>query len=440
MQAKTQSEQELTLIINDLNEIKNQQSADLTRLKSELEMEATRRISAEKQMGSLRMEKEQSESLLRSTANDLKDQLDNLRSQLETTRTALRNEENTTQVLKENLAELVAKNEKTEMRVKEDLESDKRTVLKLKRDLDEAAAIQKTRERDIEALTIKNKAVAAELNLANQSRTQSDQQVRLLADKLKKVQTELNTERRLHQAGDKKIDALMETIHFTEQDLRTAVEERNKLIDLLENERKERVTSDDRSHQKARKDREHIELELRVATEEPARPENNHGLTIQNREKASEPLSNAQKSHIKQLNVLTNERRQTEQALKDLTDKPDRAKNVIVENVENHLRQDDSNISVSEESQVRNLSNLMEETTEIQKEDIQDFTAQKTNIPEIVEAPLYQAFDKSTTPDIQKSTGSEKELSSSKPSSKNSELFPKAVTDIINTFSDDDLF
>jgi hypothetical protein len=402
-------------------------------------MEATRRISAEKQMGSLRLEKEESESLLRSTANDLVNQLDNLRLQLETTRTALKNEENTTKILKDNLAEIVAKNEKTQMRIKEVQESDKGTVIKLKRDLDEATAIQKTRERDIEALTIKNKAVVAELNLANESRTHSDQQVRLLADKLKKVQTELNTERSLHQAGDKKIDALMETIHLTEQDLRATVEERNKLIDLLEKERKLRVPYEDRSHQKARKEREHIELELRVVPEEPARPENDSVLMNQNREKTSEPASTSQKSLTKLLNVLTNERAQTEQAAKDLTDEPDRAKNAIVDKEEDFMRPDDSFVSVSEEYQVRKQSFLMEETAGIQKEDVQDFTAKKAHISEIVEAP-YQAFAMATTPDIQKSPGSEKERTSPKLSSQNPELFPKAVTDIINTFSDDDLF
>jgi hypothetical protein len=359
--------------------------------------------------------------------------------QLETTRTALKNEENTTKVLKENLAELAAKNEKTEMRAKEVQESDKGTVIRLKRDLEEATAIQKTRERDIEALTIKNKAVVAELNLANQSRTQSDQQVRLLADKLKKVQTELTTERSLHLAGDKKIDALMETIHFTEQDLRATVEERNRLIELLENERKVRVSLEDRSHQKARKEREHIELELRVVPEEPPRPENDRVLMIQNRDTASEPVCNPQKSLIKPLNVLTIEQTQTEQAGNDLTDKPDRAKNAHAENVEDHLRQDDSYVSASEESQVRKQSFLMEETPEIQKGDVQDFTAKKAHIPEIAEAP-YQAFAKATIPDIQKSPGSEKERASSKPSSQNPELFPKAVADIIDTFCDDDLF
>ena len=113
MQAKLQSEQELTEIIAGLNETKTQQTADLTRLKRELETEADRRISAENQLGSLQRDKEQSETSLRSSITALKEQLDDLRGQLETTRTSLENEENTTKLLKENFAEAVTENEKS---------------------------------------------------------------------------------------------------------------------------------------------------------------------------------------------------------------------------------------------------------------------------------------------------------------------------------------
>ncbi len=113
MQAKTQSEQELTEMIAALNETITRQTADLDRLKCELETEADRRISAENQAESLRMEKEQSETSLRSSLTALQSHLDDLQAKFETTREALRTEENTTQSLKENLAEIVAENEKS---------------------------------------------------------------------------------------------------------------------------------------------------------------------------------------------------------------------------------------------------------------------------------------------------------------------------------------
>ena len=112
-QAKTQSEQELTGMIAALNETITRQTADLDLLKCELETETERLISAENQAESLRMEKEQSETSLRSSLADLQSHLDDLQAKFETTREALRTEENTTQSLKENLAEIVAENEKS---------------------------------------------------------------------------------------------------------------------------------------------------------------------------------------------------------------------------------------------------------------------------------------------------------------------------------------
>jgi len=311
MQAKTQSEQELTLIINDLNERNDQQAADLIRLKSELELEVTLRISAEKQ-------------------------------------------------------------------------------------------------------------------------------VRLLADELKNVQTARDNEQRLHQAGDKSIDALMQTIQRTEQDLCTSVEEQNTLKELLENERKLRVTAEDTSHT-AREEREHLEQELRAVTEEQARQENDRILNILNLEEELELVSNQKKSLEKQVNVLTNEKTQAEQTVKDLTHEPDQARNAIGEKGVDHLTRDDSFVGVNKESQVWKQSFLIEETPVIKKENVQDSIVKEANFPVVVESPS-QVFAEETMPDTQESPGSEKKLTSSKPSSQNHEIFPKAVTDIINTFSDDDLF
>ena len=358
MQAKTQSEQELTLIINNFNETKNQQAADLNRLKSELEMEVNRRISAENQLGSLRLDKEQSESLLQSSIDTLKDQLDDLRVQFETTKTTLENEENTTKLLKENLAEIVAENEKTRIREKEDLESDKATLIKQKCDLDEATTILKTLERNLNAVKIQNKALVDELNLTNQRRPQSDQKVRLLTDELKKVRAALDTERSRHQAGDKSIETLKQTIQRTEKDLRTSVEERNRLNELLENERNSRALSEDKP-EAAIEDQKHPERVLHAVADE--------------------------------------------------------------------------------QICIRMQSFPTEETPEIKKEKGQDSIVKDVDIPVIVESPS-QAPAVLTTPDTQKkSSVSANEPTSFKPSFQITEVSQKAVTDIIDIFSEDDI-
>ncbi len=246
LQAKTQAEQELARIINEFTERKIQQAADLNQLKSELDREAGRRITAENQLGSLLQEKEQSESLLESSTAALKDQLGDLHVQLEAARTALEDEENTTKVLRQNLAEIAAEHERTRMRENEALESDKATLMKQKHDLDEATAMVKTLERTLNTLKIKNKTLVDELNLANQRKPQSDHQLRMIADELKMARTALDTERSLREGDGRSIVALKQTIQRMGQDLRASAEERTRLNHRVENERKNRVLSEDK--------------------------------------------------------------------------------------------------------------------------------------------------------------------------------------------------
>jgi DNA-binding response OmpR family regulator len=438
MQEKTQSEQELNLIITGLNETKQQQAADLTRLKGELETEVNRRLSTENQLGSLQQDKEQLESSLRSTITALKEHLDELQVQLETTRAALQNEENTTKSLKEDLAEVVAENEKTEVRVKEDLESYKTTFIRLKRDLDEATAIPKTLERDLDAAKIQNNSLVGELKLANQRRTQSDQQARLLADELEKVKTALDTERSLHQAGDKSIEALMQTMRRMEQDLRTSVEERDKLNETLENERRLRLTAEEKS-KAAAQEQEHLEQELRTVTDERVSQENDRALKIQNLEKEFELVCNLQKSLEEQVNILTKEKLQAEQNVKVLTDELDQARNALADEWVDHMESDESSAAVGDEPPPRKQSFSPEEAAGIKKEKGQEIIAIESDFPANIESSSH-ALAMVTTPDTQKSPVSENELISHEPSPGIPEMSSEAVTDIVKTFCDEDLF
>jgi DNA-binding response OmpR family regulator len=438
MQAKTQSEQELTLIITGLNETKQQQGADLTLLKGDLEKESSQRISAENQLGSLQQDKEQLESSLRSTITALKEHLDELQVQLETTSAALQNEENTTKSLKENLAEVAAENEKTEVRVKEDLESYKATFIRLKRNLDEATAIPKTLERDLDAAKIQNKSLVDELNLANQSRAQSVQQVRSLGDELEKVKAALDTERSLHQAGDKSIEALMQTMQCLEQDLHASVEERDKLNEILENERRLRLTAEDKS-KAAAQEQEHLKQDLRAVTDERARQENDRALKIQNLEKEFELVCDLQKSLEEQVNILTKEKLQAEQNVKALTGELDQVRIALADEWVDHMASDESVAAAVEEPQPQKQSFSPEEAAGIKKEKGQEIIVKESDLPVIVESSSHE-LAMVTAPDIQKSPVSENELTSHEPSKSISEVSPEAVTDIVNTFCDEDLF
>ena len=438
MQTKTQSEQELTGIITGLNETKQQQEADLTRLKGELETEAGRRITAENQLGSLQQGKEQSETSLRSSITALKEQRDDLQVQLETTRAALENEENTIKLLKENLAESAAENEKTEIRVKADLESYKTTFMRLKHDLDEATAIPKTLERDLDAAKIQNKSLVDELNLANQGRLQSVQQVHTLADELEKVKAALDAERSLHQAGDKSIEELMQTMQCLEQDLRSSVGEQDKLNKILENERKLRLIAEDTS-KAAAQEQERLQQELCAVTDEQERQENDRALKIQNLEKEFELVCNLQKSLEEQVTILTKEKLQAEQHVKSLTDDLAQARIALADEWVDHVDSDESLAAVGEELQIRKQSNSPEEAAGMKKETGREIIARESDLPVIVKSSSH-ALAKITTPDTQKAPVSENKLTSHEPSKSVHEVSSEAVTDIVHTFCDEDLF
>ena len=438
MQTKTQSEQELTGIITGLNETKQQLGADLARLKRELETEADRRISAENQLGSLQQDKEHSETSLRSSITALKEQLDDMRVQLESTRTALENEENTTKLLKEDLAEAAAENEKTEARVKADLESYKTTFVRLKHDLDEATAIPKTLERDLDAAKIQNKLLVDELNLANRSRAQSVEQAHSLAEELEKAKASLDAERSLHLAGDKSIEELMRTMQCLEQDLRSSVQEQDKLHKILENERKLRLDTEAES-KTAVQEQEHLRQKLCALTDEQERQEHDRALKIQNLEKEFELVCNLQKSLEEQVTILTKEKLQAEQNLKSLTDEINQARIALADEWVEHMASEESAAAVGGEPQIRKQPDSPGEAAGIQKETGREIIAKESDLPVIVkDTPHALAMVK--TPGIQKSSASENELTSSVSSKNIPEISPDAVTDIVHTFCDEDLF
>jgi DNA-binding response OmpR family regulator len=376
IQAKTQSEQELTQVLNDFNEARNQLSVDLNRLKEKLEVETDRRISAENQLGSLRQEKEQSESFLRSSVTELKDQLDDLRAQLEATRTELENEENSTRLLKENLAEIVTEREKTRIRVREERESDNAALKKQKNDLEAATAFSKTLERNLNAIKIQNKALVGELNRANQNGAQSDQQVRQLTEELKKAREALETERNLHEAEGESFEILMPAIKRTEQG-QPAVEKPDTPNELAGNKRKLRVISEDITESVIEKEHDLFEAEQN----EPDLFEEGHT----GQEFFEDDLHAAADKHV-----------------------------------------DDPKQSFP-----------LEETREIRNEEDQDDIKKAENLPAIVEH-LSLVPAALAAPDTETSPDSEKEPVSPTPPPPMTEVTLKSVTDIIDFFGDND--
>jgi DNA-binding response OmpR family regulator len=432
LQTKTESEQELVVTITALNETKTRQEADLARMRGELEREGERRTSAENQLGSLQQDKEHLETSLRSSVTVLKEQLQDLRAQLESTRAALEDEQNTTKLLKENLSEAVAENEKTEIRVKSDLESYKTTFLRLKHDLAEATAIPKTLERDLDALKIQNRLLADELNLANQSRAQSVQQVRSLGDELEKMKAALDAERSLHQAGDKSLGELKETVQCLEQNLRSSAEEQDNLNRTLDNERRLRLIAEDAS-KAAAQEQEQLRQELCAVTDERDRQEHDRALKIQSLEKEFEQVYTLQRSLEGQVTILTREKLEAERKVKSLTDEIDQARTALADEWVDHMEVNETLAAVCEEPLVP------EQPLAPKKETMREIVAKEPDLPVVVRSSFH-SIATVVTSDLQNPPVPEYAPASPETPERTPEVSPEASPEIVTTFCDKDLF
>ena len=230
----------------------------------------------------------------------------------------------------------------------------------------------------------------------------------------------------------------MQTNRCLEQDLISSAEEQEKLNKILENERRLRLTAEDASKAAAR-EQEHLKQELCAVTDEQERQEKDRALKIQNLEREFELVCNLQKSLEEQVTILTKEKLEAEKIVKSLTDDRDQARIALADEWVDHIDSDESSIAAGEGNQIRKQSVSMEETAGIKKEPGREIIAKEADFPVIVKSSSH-ALTKVTIPDEQKSQISENELTSPEPSKSISEVSPEAVTDIVKTFCDEDLF
>jgi len=172
-----------------------------------------------------------------------------------------------------------------------------------------------------------------------------------------------------------------------------------------------------------------------VVTDERERQENDRALKIQNLEKEFELVCNLQKSLEEQVNILTKEKLEAEKTVKSLTDELDQVRIALADEWVDHIESDESSAAVIEEPQPRKQSFSPEEAAWIKKGKGQEIIPKESDLPVLVK-PSSQALATVTDPDMQKSPASE--LTS--PSTSIQEVSPEAVTDIVNTFCDEDLF
>ncbi len=335
-QEKERTEQELSRSIETLTETVKQQTEELVRLKTGFEEESEKRVSAENLAGTIRQEKEQAESSLKSAIPALKEQITDLQEKYEQARKALETEENRTKSLKENLADIVAEKEKTEEMLKTDRDSYKSTFLRLKHDLDEATAIPATLEKELSAVKSQNKALSDEMNLAYQAKAQTSQQVHSLMQELEQVRAALASEKDLHRQRSESHDADKQNVGRLEQDLRAVSDERASLQETAKNEQRLRLEAEEKTRQAAQK-QELLEQEISAIRAEQVHQNDERSLKVQNLEKEFELVAELQKSLEDQVNNLKTEKAQSEKTIETLTNELDQARAALAEEWEDHM-------------------------------------------------------------------------------------------------------
>ena len=284
MQAKTESEQDLTRIISELNTTAKAQAAELQCLKGEidnlkLQLEKVQEnlcattAALDNESGILKLQKERFEDLL--LEKDKTDcQLQSVLQELAEVKGSVESGEQKRISLASNLGEVIADKEKSEQAMKSlsaslerakaeiefereerraieenlekttkerdnaleqirhehdtiqsDLDSNKMTLAERERDLEATIAIREDLENDLNEIKTKNKALEEELILASHYRTQSGQQSRTLSDELEQVKAALETERRLRHIAEEKAKSAAQQQENLEQNLRSTRDE-----------------------------------------------------------------------------------------------------------------------------------------------------------------------------------------------------------------------
>jgi hypothetical protein len=249
------------------------------------------------------------------------------------------------------------------------------------------------------------------------------------------VKADLVSEKDQHRARSENHDADKQTVERLEQDLRTVSDERASLKEIIENERRIRLAADEKTKQAAQK-QQLLEQELSTIHAERAQQESERSKKIQDLKNEFELVAELQKSLEGQVNILKTEKAQAETTIQALTNELDQARTALADEWEDHM------ISVAaafKERQRMQQGFTPGEAPEVIQEKSTETMEQKANLPMVVDS-VSPALTQAPGSDTQVPMVPEKEPFSDEPGKGISEVSSKVVTDIVNIFSDEDLF
>jgi DNA-binding response OmpR family regulator len=214
LQAKIQSEEDLTHRIDEQEDTARRQNDEITRLKADLEAEAGRSASANERVETLLHEREQSEATHELKEESQKRQIDDLQTRLDTAVATIFHQERELKILKDDLVVAHANVEKSAV------------------SLASVTAAFKETQAEVEEREWKVQSLEKQVIDTGIQKETSDEKVRALLASLESVQQALNTEKEQHAALTERLNTEIRERDETLQSVRDAHNQTRTEIDL----------------------------------------------------------------------------------------------------------------------------------------------------------------------------------------------------------------
>ena len=400
LQAKTDSEQDLTRIINELRDTAKQQAGTLVRNSGELESAKDQITALDRDLKNIRTEKEKTESALRDRADSISQELCDLRvkygttvaqfeekerripaleqelnetriecertgadlqaltKELEAARTALADEKEAHRSAEERLTSMIGERDAAlqtlraaHEELKTDLDSHKNGLVQAKGEIQSASDLRETLEGRLEAGATRIRELESEVHVLSADRTQAAQQVLMLSDELEQVRAALGNERRLHHATDEKLVAVSQAREEFLHDLRKSAEELVSLKHELEAERTLRQAVEEQKHS-AEAEQEQLARKISLAENERSAADEERTASIRNLTSDLESALGRQRALEDQVAGLTKEKQLIEEKASGLSDEIEQARTALADEWEDHMN-DQERLVVATERKVQ---------------------------------------------------------------------------------------
>lgn len=444
MQAKIQSEQDLTQMITELRETAKHQAAELTRLKGEIETESSNRLLAEKQSADLQQKFENSVSALQAEKKKTEEKLDAVSAQLTEAQAAIVSGEQKRRSLVDNLEAVISQKEKSGDRLQDvekelaeaqaALASGEQKRRSLSETLEKALTEKENSEQklktwshaldkaqsDIESvITGRNalednlKRITRERDAALAKLQRDEAETRKDLDSLKvsleqrerelsavtairsTLEKELESVKNKNKALEKDIDLAAQYRVQSGQQSRTLADELEQVKAALETERRLRRIAEEKI-KSATQQHEDIEQHLRSANEDIERTEKDRDATLRHYKEKLDYAGTQIRSLESRIRVLSQEKLHAEQNLQELKTGRNPAKSATEEE-QSSPKDKEGQDGAGDEQRNEHPSLSQPEATGSPADNVQLIIADEPNLPVPVE-PVSLSLMAQTNP------------------------------------------